>query len=267
MLYSASRRTDLPAFYPGFIVERVRRSRKLEGLVLWTKDIRNLVLHAELAKVLADYPVIVNHTVTGLGGSAWEPGVPPLRQQLSELAELAGRLPAGAIRWRFDPIIPGPDLWARFAATLADLRQAMGEVGECVTSFPDPYPKAVARTRAAGLLWPIFTQSEKRAVLAKFLALFQENATVNPPGAKQKAAATDFRPLRLCCEPVLLDLPGVAPAACVDAGHFKKLYGITIGSPEKDLGQRQTCVCTKSTDIGRYDLPCGHGCLYCYAGR
>ncbi len=264
MLYSASRRTDLPAFYPGLIVERVRRSRRLEGLVLWTKDIRNLVRHAELAKVTAAYPTIVNYTVTGLAGTLWEPRVPLLKEQLLELAVLAERFPPGAIRWRFDPILPGPDLFERFAATLRTLREVLREINECIISFPDPYPQAVARTRAAGLAWPIISLPEKRAILARLLALFREFG----PGETGVATAADsFCPLRLCCETELMDQPGVGPAACIDAGLFARLYGVRIGSPEKDPGQRKTCVCTKSTDIGRYDLTCGHGCLYCYAGR
>ncbi len=263
MIYSASRRSDLPAFHPGFLVDRVRRSRRLEGLVLWTKDIRNLVNHPGLAEVAQAYPTIINYTVTGLAGTLWEPGVPPLGEQLPELAVLAKRFPPGAIRWRFDPIIPGPDLYERFAATLGDFQAVLGDVDACVVSFPDPYPKAAARTRAAGLPWPVFTLPEKRAILAKFLVLFQKSRR---PG-QVEAEAAPFRPLRLCCEADLLDQPGVGPAACIDAGLFERLYGVRIGSPEKDPGQRKTCACTKSTDIGRYDLSCGHGCLYCYAER
>jgi hypothetical protein len=105
MLYSASRRTDMPTFYPDGIVDQVKCSQKLEGIVLWTKDIRNCVDHFGLASVLKIVPCIINFTIIGLAGTPWEPNVPPLAEQMDTLSEMGKRLPSGAIRWRFDPII------------------------------------------------------------------------------------------------------------------------------------------------------------------
>ena len=42
MIYSASRRTDLPAFYPDFLVGKIQRSRKLDGVVYWTNGYQEL---------------------------------------------------------------------------------------------------------------------------------------------------------------------------------------------------------------------------------
>ena len=249
MIYSASRRTDMPAFFPDDLVARVRRSRRLEAIVMWTKDIRNLAAHRGLAWVVAAVPTVVQFTVTGLAGTEWEPRVPSLASQLSELERVAAVLPAGAIQWRFDPIIPSPDLAERFARVKANLESAVGRLDRVTVSFPDPYRQAVDRAAAAGLVWPRLSLGEKKDVLAMMTAAF--------PGVEA--------PIRLCCEPALLDAPGVAMARCVDGELFEELYGLPLGGLEKDAGQRKACGCVKSTDIGSYAMRCPHRCLYCYA--
>ena len=106
-------------------------------------------------------PSIVQLTVTGLGGTAWEPGVPPFEALLPAIRELAARLPHGAIRWRFDPIIPLPDLFDRFRLVKTRLAEALGGVEEVIVSFPDPYKKAVERVCASGLAWPRASLAEQ----------------------------------------------------------------------------------------------------------
>ena len=250
MLYSASRRTDMPAFYPDRIVDRVKRSRKLDGVVLWTKDIRNFINHFSLSSVIKTVPSVINFTVTGLAGTAWEPRVPALADQADALEELGKRLPRGAIRWRFDPIVATEDWRERFVGVKTLLEQALGTVDEVTVSFPDPYRKAVERVKTAGLAWPQIGESEKREMLAWMVGQF-------PAGA---AAC-----VRLCCEPDMLNIPGVGMAHCVDSELFDRLYGTSLGDLGKDAGQRVACGCMKSTDIGSYEMLCRHGCLYCYA--
>lgn len=255
MIYSASRRTDLPAFYPEVIVDKVRRARKLEALAIWTKDVGNLVRHAALADVVARVPTMVNYTVTGLAGSVWEPGVRPLAEQLADAAELGKRLPHGAILWRFDPIIATPDLKERFLGVKRDLDEALGGVDQVTVSFADPYRKAVERVEKAGLDWPAMPSAERPALLAFMAAEFPR-------------PAADDAVVRLCCEPGLLSLPGVGMARCVDGEAFYRLYGSALeglAGLDKDGGQRKSCGCMQSTEIGSYEMRCGHRCLYCYA--
>ncbi len=252
MIYSASRRTDMPAVYPEQIVDRVKRSRKLDGIVLWTKDIRNCVRHPGLAAVMETVPCLVNFTVTGLAGTVWEPNVPPLAEQAAELEEAGKRLPPGAVRWRFDPIIATEGWRERFTGVKDRLEQALGLLDHVTVSFPDPYRKAVRRVRDAGLPWPETGREEARSAVAWIAAQF-------PAGAAAR--------VRLCCEPDLLDIPGAGQARCIDSSEFDRLYGTTLGDLGKDAGQRAACGCMKSTDIGAYSMPCRHGCLYCYASQ
>lgn len=252
MIYSVSRRTDMPAFYPDLIVDRVRRSRKLEAIVFWTKDIRNFLRHRGLSETVSRVPSVVQYTVTGLAGTEWEPAAPPLREQRAELSELRKRLPAGAILWRFDPVValPGEDVMERFRRVKGEMEESLGDVGGVTASFPDPYGHAVRRVEGKGISWPRASLSEKVRIVEEMVACFSGVGKV-----------------RLCCEPELLRVSGTVMARCVDGGLFERLYGLSFGGLEKDKGQRAACGCVQSTDIGSYALRCGHGCLYCYASR
>ncbi|MDR1519450.1 MAG: DUF1848 domain-containing protein [Planctomycetota bacterium] len=260
MIFSASRRTDLPAFFPDFLEGRIARSRKLEALVFWTKDVRNLVRRPELAAVVERIPCLVQFTATGLAGSTWEPGTPQLAEQLPEIGELGRRLPRGAIVWRFDPIMPaavdGADqkainrLLDRFRRLRDVLAKSLAGLDGVTVSFPDPYRKAATRAAAAGLAWPVFSLEGKRRIIEAMVGEF---------------SAAGAAPIRFCCEPELAGLPGTAAAACVDGPLLERLYGQPFSGLPRDAGQRPGCNCVKSTDIGSYGMPCGHGCLYCYA--
>lgn len=245
MIYSASRRTDLPAFYPEYVAERVRRSRKLEAIVFWTKDPRALCGPA-LRPILAKYPTVAQLTITGLGGGPWEPQVPPYGELTAALRELRQALPNGAVIWRFDPIIVTVDLFERFAAVRDWLIENLGPPAEPTVSFVDPYAKAVRRAQRHGLELPQPGAEERRAIIARL----------------QEMAPTE---LCACCEPELAALPGIRPARCIDGERFDRLFGTKFGALPKDGGQREACGCVRSTDIGSYDQLCGHNCRYCYA--
>lgn len=250
MIYSASRRTDMVAFAPNRVVEKVRRSRKLEAIVFWTKDPTNLVHHSGLSWISKTIPSIVQLTVTGLGGSEWEASVPTLEKVVHAAGELAKQIPAAAIRWRFDPIIATPDIFERFLLVKHKLAEALGVVDAVTVSFPDPYKKAVQRIKESGLEWPEVTQQQKEDIIRVMAESFGVDASA---------------PVKLCCEPELLNLPGVGQAHCIDDMLLKKIYGLDLGGLDKDPSQRVACGCVKSTDIGSYDMACPHACRYCYA--
>ena len=123
---SASRRTDLVSFFPGWLAAALRkkeasvigpsgRNRTVDlspetvhTFVLWSKDFSNLLRDQDgLRTELAAYDQTYFHfTVTGLGGTGAEPGAPPFRDglaQLPRLVELAGD--PRRVSLRFDPLV------------------------------------------------------------------------------------------------------------------------------------------------------------------
>ena len=67
-----------------------------------------------------------------------------------------------------------------------------------------------------------------------------------------------------CSEPLIEHVDGIQKGHCIDGEILESLFG-ERASKAKDSGQRKSCGCSKSKDIGSYTQVCGHKCLYCYA--
>lgn len=279
-ILSASRRTDIPAFYMdwfmsgieagGFAVKNPfnNKSRHVPAapeavhtIVFWSKDFRAFLDggHGERLCRMG-YRLFFHFTLNS--DSAWlEPGIPPLAERLETLRRLCRRFGPECISWRFDPVCfftlpdgrPASNLgdFPQIARTAADLG-----ITRCITSFLDLYPKVAKRT--AGLPGFSFRDPplEKKTRVLQWM-----EAHLQPLGIQ----------LYTCCEPdVLENLPGessVRPSGCISGRLLMELFG---GRPSlrKDAGQRvrQGCGCTESRDVGSYrEQPCLHNCLFCYA--
>jgi len=125
-LLSASRRTDLVAFFPQWFSSVLKEEKvkvfgpsghgyivdlnplKVHTIVLWSKDFSNILENAYgLYEQLRKYDQLYLHlTITGLGQSFIEPHVPSQSKailQLKELVKLAGS--PDRITVRFDPVV------------------------------------------------------------------------------------------------------------------------------------------------------------------
>jgi hypothetical protein len=279
IVLSASRRTDIPAFYMPWFMDAIEKGEfKIENpyngrttqvpatpetvhtIVFWSKDFGPF-LQGGYGEDLAarGYHLFFNFTVNSHCPEL-EPGVPPLDLRLDQLGILCKRFSPGAVLWRFDPVC--------FYNTPAGPRNNLGDFGRialaaagfgierCVTSFLDLYPKIQRRT-GNGTGISFFSPSLER----QKNTLLQLQAQLEPLGIA----------LFTCCEKELLEtLPldsGILPSACIPGRLLTQLYGGGI-SLRKDSGQRAGagCGCTVSSDIGSYRAhPCRHDCLFCYA--
>jgi DNA repair photolyase len=277
---SASRRTDIPAFYldwfmagiraGGFTVENPynRRTRwvparpaDVHSIVFWSKDYGPF-LRARCGERLTrrGYGFIFNFSINS-PDPVLEPHVPPLDERLQQLAELAGRFGARRLQWRFDPLCffrsPAAAACGDNLAHLDTIAAAAARLGirECITSFVDLYPKVVRRARRAAVRFEDPPSAAKIATLTHMAG---------------RLRAYDIR-LRCCCEKEIVSrMPaatGVLPAACIPGPRLAELFGrqLHLGT---DRGQRikAGCGCNRAIDIGSYlRQPCYHNCLFCYA--
>jgi hypothetical protein len=270
VIVSASRRTDLSAFYSAWLCERLRsgyadvqnpfapsKVRRvdlrpapegaLEALVLWTRRPGPLLPALpmwERGGVRSLWSV----TITGYP-PVLEKASPPAELALREVRELARVVGPERISWRYDPVLLCPEArvdpeWHR--RTFGALAQGLeGSAARCVMSFYDDYAKARRRLRETGLCV---------AAGQELLPLLSELGAI--------ARAHGIEP-QSCCEE--LSEAGIAPGACIDGGLLDLLWGLGF-SGRKDAGQRKGCLCAPSVDLGAYDT-CLHGCLYCYATK
>lgn len=269
---SASRRTDLPAFYWRWFMNRLeagscdvanpfgaRRVRRVSlapedvvAFVFWTRCARPMLssidrLHGE------GFAFYVHYTITGYPREL-EPGAPSREESVATLLSLSEILGPHRVIWRYDPIVLSTAMPAayherQFASLARELR---GAVDCAYLSFCDFYGKTcrgLARV-AARAGWEFAEgAAHERAALAGRLA---------------EVARAEGMELRACAE-AGLDAAGVRAGSCVDPALLARLR------PDLDVRLRSApsrpgCGCVESVDIGAYDL-CSYGCVYCYANR
>jgi hypothetical protein len=267
MIVSASYRTDIPAFYAGWFLRRLRAGYcrvanpyggaayevslapdAVDGFVLWTRNMAPLM--PDLDDVRRVAPFIVQFTLTGYP-RALEASVINADEAVEQLRELRRRYGARVAVWRYDPVVFAAGLdGAAHAAQFAGLaRRLKGTVDEVVLSVMHPYQKTRRNldraARRHGFIWRDPPPEEKQHLLRSLAAIAREEGL----------APT------LCTQPELL-VTGLGEASCIDVERLADVAQHPIAAPTG--GNRPGCRCALSRDIGAYDS-CPHGCVYCYA--
>ena len=271
MIISASRRTDIPAFYAKWFVNRIRAGfclvpapfnpghvsrvslnpgRDVEAVVFWTRNATPLLDHlAELdARGLRYYFL---YTLLGYDRRL-ETGAPALTTAIDRFRRLTERIGAERVIWRYDPIILSTLADAAFhRRTFRRIAEALrGYTRRCVVSLLDVYPKV--RKNLCG------------ADPAGFSLLDWDERAFGPlMRSLARTASSHGMQMLSCAESIDLSPYGIAPGKCIDDGLIFRLFGVRASS-RKDPGQRSRCKCVVSRDIGVYDT-CPYGCRYCYA--
>lgn len=280
IVISASRRTDIPAFYMEWFMSRIKAGSfevanpynqrvssvpatpdRVHTIVFWSKNFGPFQ-EGRYGEQLQEkgYHLFFNITINS-DSPILEPKVPPLAERLAQLKHLCRQFGAAVIHWRFDPICfyktgkgDTNDNLEDFSR-IAEKAAAWG-IRRCITSFMDHYPKIQKRLASRSGLALIDPPFEKK--LEIILKMEKELSTVN------------IR-LSTCCEKdIIAGLPPgstVTAASCIPSDLFTELFGGEL-SLRKDPGQRQKagCGCKVSVDIGSYrQQPCYHNCLFCYA--
>jgi hypothetical protein len=280
IVISASRRTDIPAFFMPWFMECITAGRfevqnpynrqtsivpatpeQVHSIVFWSKNFGPFLDQGYAGTLVQrGYGLFFNFTINSTQ-PVLEPGLPSLDERLEQLARLVETFGPDCVQWRFDPIcffkersghvgdnLDQFDTIASFAARLG--------LKTCITSFVDLYRKVLRRVKER-----------------------HDLELIDPPMAQKVATAAQLADrlsklgmqMQLCSEKDLLaQLPpdlGVTASSCIPNERLTTLYGPGI-SLARDGGQRRAagCMCGASKDIGSYNLhPCRHNCLFCYA--
>jgi len=269
-IISASRRTDVPAFYSEWFLERTKQGRaefkhpyskqrisvpltpdRVAAIVFWTKNMTPMM---ERLKELEDSGFdryLVHYTVTGLGKS-WEPRVPETDEAVEVIKKLSEMIGPERVLWRFDPIVITKKITVeKTLARFGQLCEVLGgHIKRCYTSIMQPYKKIASRIKS-------YETDNRDAVREpgpdEVIALGSGLA-----GLARQANIV----VHACCTPELIGF-GVMPARCVDGDLINELWPGSGLVPEK-APTRKACGCHRSIDIGAYDT-CAHLCRYCYA--
>lgn len=286
-IISASRATDIPAFYGKQFLEAFERGYvrwinpfsgkvqyvslgKCRAVVFWTKNPAPFLPYLkELDRRGLNYYFQV--TLNDYEPEVFEPALPLLKERIDSLLELSGRIGRDRVLWRFDPLIFTSDIGVQ---TLMGRLERIGEriaaaVCRLTVSFLSPYPSVVRRMRHAGI---DFHEPSLQQIRQTGEGLYGFASRHNLPAFT-------------CAESHSLYQYGIEAASCIDPVHIARTFphdailinfikdktgNMLFDDPSmvrrrlKDPGQRPLCGCMVAKDIGRYGT-CSHGCIYCYA--
>lgn len=263
MIISASRRTDIPAFYSDWFFNRIKERYVLvpnpynskmisrisldpavvDCIVFWSKNPAPML---EKLDKLKEYNYYFQFTLNPYGPDI-ENHLPAISKRIDTFKRLSDRIGKEKVIWRYDPVLtnetytPGfhKEKFAEFAYELKEHTE------KCMLGFIDHYQHirtAVGRFNIQPLL---------KADIEEMAVSFK------------KTVDTCSIQLDTCTVKVDLTHLGIPGGLCIDNQLVERIAGYPI-SVRKDKNQRDICRCAESIDIGTYES-CLNGCIYCYA--
>ena len=304
VIVSASRATDIPAFYADWFFYRLRKGysawinpfnnkkgyvsyQDTRFIVFWSKNPKPLLEHLdELDK--RNIGCYIQYTLNDYKDDGLEKNVPPIQERIDTFKRLVERLGRERVVWRFDPLVLTDKISANVLLEKIELigDQLKGYTEKLVFSFADiaSYRKVKHNLKESNINYIEWNEPDMADFAKRLVEL------------NKKWGFT----LATCGEKI--DLPGVAHNSCIDHDLIIRLansdttlmdyLGVTKIPLQRDMfgnvdlpqgsilmddgtaaiqkkkmpdkGQRASCGCMVSKDIGQYNT-CPHQCEYCYA--
>lgn len=265
MIISASRRTDIPAYYGEWFIDRLKKGEVLvknpfnrkqitkiplspktvDCIVFWTKNPKPFIQYLDIIDQMG-YNYYFQFTITPYNNSI-ERNIGNKMDILDTFKFLSKRLGSNRIIWRYDPIIFNDimdiDYHTNEFKHLADNLKTYTK--RCVISFVDLYKKILKNTSYLNIEEPNNSQAN---LLIKNLVDIAKSNSID---------------IYTCAENINLKNYEIKHGSCIDKNIIEDILGYNI-KLTRDKNQRSRCFCIESRDIGSYNT-CLTGCTYCYA--
>lgn len=306
IIISASRSTDIPAYYAEWFINRLKAGyvvwynpfnqqpvrvsfEKCKVVVFWTKNPKPIIPYLqELDNRGIHYYFQV--TLNDYVNEGFEPNVPSVEERVETFKQLSNLIGKDRIIWRFDPLIVTNQLSPR------DLLTKIWHVGNLLKGYTDKLvfsfvDVAAYRKVQSNLVkeTPFFTKGN---VSSAEMTPEQRQEIVDGLVKIREAWRKEGWDITLatCGEDMDYAQYGIEHNRCIDGELMKRIFAEdeelvyylhTLKWPERDMfgqlppipnkakkvkdaGQRKSCGCMVSKDIGMYNT-CRHLCVYCYA--
>ncbi|HAN77023.1 MAG TPA: hypothetical protein DCQ31_04225, partial [Bacteroidales bacterium] len=284
VIISASRATDLPAFYSDWFINRLEAGYikwinpfnnvplyvsfdKARLFIFWSKNPKPLLKHIDFLNE-KKYNYYFQYSLNDYDKTL-EKNVPALENRIETFIELSEKIGKEKVIWRFDPLILtneiGVDELLRKLENIGN--QLKEHTNKLVFSFADikSYKKVQNNLRKASINYVEFNERTMNEIAAGLQAL---NKTWR------------FKEIGTCAEPIDLKKYGITHNKCIDDDLMIKLFSkdkklmdfigykppvvqTNLFAQEpiveyksntlKDKGQREFCGCIMSKDIGQYN--------------
>ncbi len=266
MIISASRKTDIPAYYSEWFMNRIKEgyvcSRNplnahqisriplnpdvVDCIVFWTKNPIPMIPRLDELK---GYNYYFQFTLTGYGKDM-ESNLPDKKEALiPAFRELSEKVGSKRVIWRYDPIAFNERYTKEYhLGAFEQIASALnGYTKKCVISFVDMYQKIQKNMKGMNI-----TEADDETMYSFAEKLY-------------KISTANNMVLATCAEKIDLTPIGIEHNSCIDKAVIEEICGGKIKA-KKDPSQRPECQCVESRDIGSYNT-CANGCRYCYANH
>lgn len=261
MVINTGMRTDIPAFYSNWLLNRIKEGfvyvrnpyyrnqvtkynlnpNVVDCLAFCTKNPRPLIPHLEELDKFKQFWFV---TITPYGKNI-EPNVPDKKQVISDFKELSKHVGKNAVAIRYDPILINDKFDVQMHVKCFEklLNELKGYTEDCTISFLDMYEKV--KQNAKEVRPP--TEEEQIEIAKAFSIIGKENNIT----------------IHACCEKAYLKDYGLDITGCMSQEIVEKAIENKLNTP-KNNSKRTECNCLMGNDIGAYNT-CMHLCKYCYA--
>jgi len=292
VIISASRSTDIPAFYSEWFFNRLKKGyvkwknpfngkplyvsfQNTRLIVFWSKNHKPILKHLDyLNEHNINY--YFQFTLNDYDYEKFEPRVPNIQARIETFIELSEKVGKENVIWRFDPLILTDKIG------VDELLSKVENIGNQLKSYTD---KLVFSFADINIYKKV--QNNLRHNSIPYHEFNEKTMNEFAAGLQRLNENWHFE-LATCAEQISLEKYGIAHNKCIDDDLMIKLFsrdkvlmdflGVKIKQPDifnpnsviekkrsnKDSGQRQFCGCIVSKDIGEYNT-CPHLCEYCYA--
>ena len=259
MILFASGRTDIPAFYSNWFVNRVNAGfvdvrnpfnpklvsrinfSDVDLAMFCSKNPLPMIDKLDVLKV----PVLFHVTITPYGREI-EPNIPDKKLVIEGVKKLSLKLGADNVILRYDPIFLSDKYSVDYHIRAFDklCKSLNGYVNKIIVSFMDEYKNV--RSNKNILKYRAFTSEDYKKIGEAF----------------SKSARDNWMSVQTCFEDNDLTQYGFIKGECLS----RELAYILTGKKFKSSNVRKEkkCECVQMVDIGDYNS-CMHMCKYCYA--
>lgn len=259
MILFASGRTDIPAFYSNWFINRVEAgfvdvrnpfNQKLVSRIYFSdvdlimfcsKNPLPMINKLDILKV----PVLFHVTITSYGKDV-EPNIPDKRLIIDGVKKLSLVLGIDNVVVRYDPIFLSDKYNVDYHIKAFDklCKNLNGYVNKIIVSFMDEYKNV--RNNKNILKYRAFTRDDYKKIGEAF----------------SKSAMDNGMSVQTCFEDEDLTQYGFVKGECLSHELAYILTGKKFKS--SNVRKEKKCECVQMVDIGDYNS-CMHMCKYCYA--
>ena len=287
LIISASRSTDIPAFYGDWFMARLAAGYlrwkspfggtplyvsflKARVFVFWSKNPAPFFHHLDTINDLG-YGSFLLFTLNEYEREGLEPNIPPVDERVATFIRLSRRIGKGRVAWRYDPLVLSDQI--SVDNLLCKVRRIGNQIHPFTTrliiSFVDisRYGKVQQNLKKLGLSGVReFTDDEETEFCEGLVSLNKRwGLSISACGERRdlskygimrgRCIDRDMMMREFAGDRILMEFLQAGKHTIISEVAARHL---------KDPGQRNTCGCVVSKDIGQYST-CMHLCAYCYA--